>query len=91
MGCVKADWVSQGPGEFSFNPTMTVHGRIYHYLSAMIPSLNLRPFFLSVYIHDTEYVSQAESCAAQISIRILHCSLNSHQNSMNVVTTCSSF
>lgn len=39
-GCTKADWVCRGSGNSSFKSTMTVHGRIYHYLGAKVPCSN---------------------------------------------------
>lgn len=64
MGCVKADRVSNVPSSFSFDPTMTVHSRKNHYHGAMTHSSDLQLPFVSVSIHDTEYVSKEESRAA---------------------------
>lgn len=75
MVCVKADWTSRSSGSFAFHPTMTVHCWIYHYLDAMISSENLRPCFLSVHNHDTDYVDQNNIRKAQMpnhSSTLLH-------------------
>ena len=60
MGSVTAKWVNRGPGTSAFNPTITMHGRIYHYLGAMMPPVGRGPSFLSVYIHDTDYTEQTQ-------------------------------
>lgn len=50
LGCVKTVWCTRGPNTFTLNPTMTVHGRIYYYLDAMVPPSTLSPcFFLLMY------------------------------------------
>lgn len=55
MEAFGSNWVSRGPGRSSFNPTITLHGQIYHYLSALSPPLSLTPTHLSVHILDTEF------------------------------------
>ncbi len=37
-----------------YDPTVTVHGRMYHEMGALIPPTGMRPRFAAVYIHDTE-------------------------------------
>lgn len=54
---------------------MTLHGRIYHSLGALSPPPQLRPAYLSVYIHDTDFNAQTESRRAamlQLSDGLLH-------------------
>ncbi len=60
MASVHANWVSRGEGQSGFNPTVTVQGRIYHFLGALQPAPGRRPAFLSVYIHDTNFEVQSE-------------------------------
>ena len=59
MASVTANWVARGPGSSNFNPTMTVQGRVYHWIGALVPPQHLQPSFLSVYIHDTDFSNQA--------------------------------
>lgn len=66
MGSVEAVWGSRGPSASTFNPTMTVQGPIYHYLEAMVSLSNLRPSFLSVYVHNTDFVTQSDLRAAHV-------------------------
>lgn len=54
MGNGKVNLVSRDPGHTPFNPKMTVHGRISHYLGALVPPSILRAYFLFVNIHDTD-------------------------------------
>lgn len=65
MACVKADWVFRGSESSSFSPTMTIHGGAYHYLGAKVAPSNLSSCFLSVYIHDTDYIQQGYKQAAK--------------------------
>lgn len=54
MACVKADRLSRGPKSSSFNPTRTVHGRVYHYPGALNPFRNLQfAFFFSTFTTGT--------------------------------------
>ena len=59
MASVTANWVARGPGSSNFNPTMTVQGRLYHWIEALVRPEYLQPSFLSVYIHDTELSNKA--------------------------------
>ena len=43
MASVKANWVSLGPGNSNFNPTMTMYGRIYHDMGALQQLQGSRP------------------------------------------------
>lgn len=61
MGSFTAKWITRGRGSSTFNFTMTIHGFIYHYTGELSPPLNMRLPFLSMYIHDTYYVSRPES------------------------------
>ena len=54
MTSVKTDFVTIGAGQSRFNPTITVHGRIYHAIGALRPPSGGTPRFESVYIHDTD-------------------------------------
>lgn len=69
MGCIKADWVSRGPETSSFDPTMTIHGRICSFLGALVQPLSLCSSFLPVFIHDTNYNKQGNGRAAQMPNR----------------------
>lgn len=61
MASVVAKWVSRGPGPSTFNPTITMQGRMYHYIGALLPSQGRSPAFASVYIHDTDYATQSRT------------------------------
>ena len=54
MASVRADFVRRGPGISKYNPTITVHGRMYHEIGALLPATGMVPRYASVYIHDTE-------------------------------------
>lgn len=58
MSCVRANWVSRGPDSSSFNPTIAVHGCIYHFFEATVPPFSLRPSFVPVNNQDTDCVTQ---------------------------------
>lgn len=45
---------------------MILHGRIYHRLGALVPPSNQQPFFLSLYIYDTDYATQSKARATQV-------------------------
>lgn len=60
MGYVKVDRVSESPGIFSFNSTMTLQGLIYLYFDALIPPSNLQSLFFSVYVRKASYVTQSK-------------------------------
>ncbi len=60
MASVHANWVSRGEGQSNFNPTVTLQGRIHHFLGAFQPALGRKLAFLSVYIHDTDFDVQSE-------------------------------
>lgn len=66
VSCVKADRVSQSPSNFSFNLTTTADGWKYHCLGSVIPPFNLPPCFLSVYIHDTDSLTQGDAHRARM-------------------------
>ncbi|CDF40520.1 ATP dependant DNA helicase [Chondrus crispus] len=66
MASVVAKWVARGPGASNFNPTMTMQGRIYHYMGPLLPSTCRDPAFLSVYIHDTDYAEQSQIRAGRV-------------------------
>ena len=57
MASVRENFVTRGPGSSKFNPTVTVHGRMYHEMGALIPPIGKKPRFAAVYIHDTEHDS----------------------------------
>ena len=59
MASVNAQWVNRAPDNLEFNPTMTVQGRVYHYLGALIPPKRIKPSYASVYVHDTDEVERA--------------------------------
>ena len=54
MASVRAQFVSRSPGPSKYNPTVTVHGRIYHEIWALEPATGMLPRFASLYIHDTK-------------------------------------
>lgn len=64
--CIKADWVSRGPKNSSFSPTMTLHGRICCYLGAFIPPSSPQLLFLFLYSHNTDYATQSGARATQM-------------------------
>lgn len=66
VGCVKTNWVSRGLASSSLESTITVHGSIYLFVSALAHPCILRPSVLSVYIHDTDYSVHGYARAAQI-------------------------
>lgn len=53
IGFVKVECAFRDPGTPTFNPAMTIHGRPYHYLGAVVlPSFYL-PFYLFTYMIQT--------------------------------------
>ena len=58
MASVRAEFVGRGPGISKYNPTITVHGRMYHEMGALIPPTRKKPRFAAVYIHDTDNAVQ---------------------------------
>lgn len=58
MGSATAKLVSRGPGPSASNSTITLHGRMYHYVNALLPSSDIQPAFLSVYMRDKNFASQ---------------------------------
>ena len=52
---LQADFVARGARESKFNPTVSVHGRIYHAIGALRPPTRIMPRFASVYILDTDH------------------------------------
>lgn len=61
MGSVTASFVTRGYGYSMFISTITLYGRIYHYINAILTCPNTRTSFLSVYICDTDFISQRET------------------------------
>ena len=57
MASVRANFVTRGPGSSNFNTTVTVHGRMYHEIGALIPPIGMKPRFSAVYIFNTEHAS----------------------------------
>ncbi len=53
MGSVTSNWISPSVGTSTFNPTLTIQGRLHHFIGPLNPSEGLRPRYLSVYIHDS--------------------------------------
>lgn len=70
LASVGANWVSRGPGRSTFNPTMTLQGRIYHYMGPLRAAETRSPAFLSVYIHDTvcDCGVRPRSCPASLFV-----------------------
>ncbi len=62
MTSVKADFVTIGAGQSRFNPTITVHGRIYHAIGALRLPSGGTPRFESVYIHGTDEAASNRKC-----------------------------
>ncbi len=60
MASVHANWMNRGEGQANFNPTVTLQGRINHFLGALQAAPGSGPAFLSVYIHHTDVDVQAE-------------------------------
>ena len=59
MSSVVAKWEFRGPGPSRWNPTITAHGRIYHYIGALNPPEGLNPAYIATDIHDTDYSGEA--------------------------------
>ena len=59
MASCTPDFVNRGPGNSAFNPTMTVHGRVYHYICSLIPPRTIKPTFASFYVFDTDEEQRA--------------------------------
>ena len=55
MASVRAQFVARGPGPSKYNPTVRVHGRMYHVIGAFEPATGMLPRFPSVIIHDTKH------------------------------------
>lgn len=50
----------------AFNPTYMLYGFIYHNVGAPLPPHGIFLLFLSVYIHDTDFISQTEQRGAAV-------------------------
>ena len=61
MASVRADFVSRGTGVPKYNPTVTVHGRMYNETSAPEPGNGIIIRNASVYIHDTKHVNSSRN------------------------------
>ncbi len=73
MASVRDEFVAQGPGVSNYNPTITVHGRMYHEMGALIPPTGKKPIFAAVYIHDTEHaVRNRKHCYGVFREELLH-------------------
>lgn len=57
MASVRANFVTRRPGLSKFNTTITVHGRMYHEMDALIPPSGKNPRFSALWIHDTEHAA----------------------------------
>ncbi len=51
--------MNKGEGQSNFTLTVTIQGRIYHFIGDLQPAPGRRPAFLSVYIHDTDFELQS--------------------------------
>ncbi len=60
MASVHANWVHRGEGNSSFNPTVTVQGRIHHYIGGLQPAPGRSSASFAIYIFDTELDVQSE-------------------------------
>lgn len=65
MVYLNADWLSKGLGSSLFNPPITVHGQIHHFLGAEVPLNDLRPCFFFVFTHDTDHIEEGNERAVQ--------------------------
>ena len=54
MASVRADFVARGLGTSNYTRTVTIHGRMYHEIGALIPPTGKKPRFAAAYIHDIE-------------------------------------
>ncbi len=54
LSSVHAHWVRRGEGKSSFNPTVTLQGRLHHFLGGLSCAPGKRPAFMSVYINDPD-------------------------------------
>ena len=57
MAPVRAQFVSRVPGPSKYNPTVTIHGRMYHEIGSFEHATGMLPQFASVYIHDAEHTT----------------------------------
>ena len=57
MASVRAEFVSRGLGFSKYNPTITVHGRMYQEIGALQPASVIIPRYSSVCINDTEHAT----------------------------------
>ncbi len=55
MESVRAGFVARFPRVSKYNPAITVHGRMYYEMGALMPPTGKEPRFAAVYIHDTEH------------------------------------
>ncbi len=55
MASVRAEFVSRGPGVSKHNPSITVHGRMYHEMGALQAGAEMLPQYVPVCIHDSEH------------------------------------
>ena len=53
MASVTCNWVTPSLGNSAFNPTLTIQGRLHHFVGPLNPAEGLRPKYLSVYIHES--------------------------------------
>ncbi len=60
MAPVPAKWMNRGEGRSHFSKTVTLQGRIHHFLGALQPAPGGSPAFLSVYIRDTVFYVHTE-------------------------------
>lgn len=67
MSWVTVELASHRSGGYYFNPTITFHRRIYSYFGALVPPVNLRLCFHSVYTHDADYAIQSSICTSKAS------------------------
>lgn len=65
FGFVKADTVSRVSNSSTFNLAATVRSQNYH-LGTMVLPCDIRPPFVSVYIHDTDFITQNDVRATHI-------------------------
>ena len=63
MPSVHGTWVNREERSSRYSPTMTLQGRMYHFVSAMQFAPDRDPAFLSVYFYDTELQRQTNICA----------------------------
>lgn len=65
-------WAVTDPGSSTHNANLTIHGRTYHDIGSFPPLSNTQVCFLSVSIHDADFISQSLTRMAEVSQLQVH-------------------